>query len=125
VLGILFSSSLFAGRAPAGHVALTVMFGGVNRPDLGKADETTLLATARRELGDILGASGDPVFHHLSRWPQAIPQYELGYGQYLQAMEDCERQHPGLFIGGHVRDGISVPNCIAAGQRLAERVQRP
>jgi hypothetical protein len=35
-------------------------------------------------------------------------------------MTRVETQHPGLFIGGHVRDGISLANCIAAGGRLAE-----
>lgn len=122
VLGILFSSALFPGRAPDGHVALTVMLGGVHRPDLGQAEIEKLLPIAQRELGDILGVSGEPAFQHLSRWPQAIPQYELGYGQYLKTMAECEQQHPGLFIGGHVRDGISVPNCIEAGKKLAERI---
>jgi hypothetical protein len=26
---------------------------------------------------------------------------------------------PNLFIGGQARDGISLANCLAAGQRLA------
>ena len=30
-------------------------------------------------------------------------------------MTSAEARHAGLFIGGHVRDGISVANCIAAG----------
>lgn len=123
VLGVLFSSSLFAGRAPADHVALTVMLGGVNRPDLGQADESTLLRVAQRELAEILGVSGDPVYHRLHQWPRAIPQYNLGYGEYLQAIEAAEFAHPGLLIGGHVRDGISLTNCITAGRRLAKRAE--
>jgi oxygen-dependent protoporphyrinogen oxidase len=121
VLGVLFSSSLFAGRAPDGHVALTVMMGGIHRADLGQADASTLLPVAQRELREILGVTGDPVFQQLHTWPRAIPQYNLGYGQYLRAIETCEAQHDGLLIGGHVRDGISLTNCIAAGQKLAER----
>ena len=121
VLGVLFSSSLFEGRAPAGHVGLTVMMGGIHRADLGQADEQTLLRVAQRELSEILGVTGDPVFRRLHSWPRAIPQYNLGYGQYLRAIEACETAHSGLLIGGHVRDGISLTNCIAAGQKLAER----
>ncbi len=121
VLGILFSSTLFEGRAPTGHVGLTVMFGGVNRTDLGDADEPTLVGIAKRELGEILGATGDPVFQRLSQWPRAIPQYDLGYGQFISVIEDCERSHRGLLIGGHVRDGISLSNCISAGEKLAKR----
>lgn len=121
ILGVLFSSTLFKGRAPEGHVGLTVMFGGVNRPDLGSADQATLAGIAQRELTEILGVTGEPVFQHLTQWPRAIPQYNLGYGQFLRAIEDCERSHPGLFIGGHVRNGISVPNCIEAGAELAQQ----
>lgn len=124
VLGILFSSSLFAGRAPEGHVGLTVMMGGVRRPDLGEADESALLRVAQRELEDILGVSGSPVYQRLHQWPRAIPQYNLGYGQYLRAIETCEQTHSGLLIGGHVRDGISLTNCISAGKKLAERAMR-
>lgn len=119
ILGAIFSSTLFADRAPADHVALTVMLGGVRRPDLGRADEATLITTAQRELKAVLGVSGDPVFQRLHRWERAIPQYNMGYGHYLQTMEACERAHPGLHIGGHVRNGISLPNCIIAGQKLA------
>ncbi|MCC5022982.1 MAG: protoporphyrinogen oxidase [Candidatus Synoicihabitans palmerolidicus] len=121
VLGILFSSSLFAHRAPDGHVGLTVMMGGVRRPDLGTASLDELLPVALRELSEILGVSGEPVFTQLHQWPHAIPQYNLGYGQYLRTMEDCERLNPGLLIGGHVRDGISLPNCLSAGHKLARR----
>ena len=28
----------------------------------------------------------------------------------------------GLFIGGNVRDGISLPDCVKSGQKLADRV---
>ncbi|GAB5559675.1 MAG: protoporphyrinogen oxidase [Synoicihabitans sp.] len=122
ILGILFSSSLFAGRAPNGHVALTVMMGGVHRADLGSGDLDTLLGVARRELGEILGVTGDPLYQRLHRWPRAIPQYNVGYGRFLRTMAACEQSHAGLFIGGHVRDGISLTNCIKSGQELANRV---
>src|SRR5690606_6435492 len=103
-LGVLFSSSLFPGRAPDGHVALTMMFGGALRRDLGQASEERLLALARTELGELLGVSGDPVYHRLHAWPRAIPQYNLGYERFLEAISDCELRNPGILIGGHVRD---------------------
>jgi protoporphyrinogen/coproporphyrinogen III oxidase len=121
VLGVLFSSSLFPGRAPDGHVAVTVMMGGLMRPDLGRAPLADLLPIAAKELAELLGVQGEPVFLRHHAWPKAIPQYNLGYGRFLDAMTRCEQGHPGLLIGGHVRDGIALPACLAAGQRLAER----
>lgn len=122
VLGILFSSSLFEGRAPEGHVALTVMTGGVNRPDLGRLTASELLPKVREELAGMLGVTGDPVFIRQNAWARAIPQYNLGFERHLEVMERCERDHPGLLIGGQARDGIALTACIAAGRKLATRV---
>lgn len=121
VLGVLFSSSLFAERAPDGHVALTVMTGGAIRPDLGRLPLAELLPKVRDELAEILGVRGEPVFVRHNAWARAIPQYNLGFERHLEAMERCERTHSGLYIGGQTRDGIALTACIAAGQKLAER----
>ncbi len=123
VLGVIFNSTLFPNRAPNGHVALTAMTGGSLRPDLARLDDDTLLAYVKRDLSDLLGVSGEPVFIRRNFWPHAIPQYNLGYERFLDLIARTEAAHPGLFIGGHIRDGISVPNCIAAGEKLAARAQ--
>ena len=122
VLGILFSSSLFAGRAPDGHVALTVMVGGSRQPELARLPTEKLLAAVDADLRELLGVRGAPVFQRHTFWPRAIPQYNLGYEGPLDAMAACERANPGLFIGGQARDGIALPACLAAGEKLAARI---
>jgi len=121
-LGVLFSSSLFEGRAPEGHVALTVMVGGMRKPELGRLSEEELYSRIKPDLTELLGAEGEPVFRRLHSWPAAIPQYNLGYGRFLDLMQDFEQKHPGLHLGGNSRDGIAVPNCMASGLRLASCV---
>lgn len=121
VLGILFSSSLFPGRAPLGHVALTVMVGGMRQPQLANLPTDRLLEAVRPDLKELLGVEGEPSFIRHAHWPRAIPQYNLGYEHFQAAFAAAERVHPQLFIGGQARDGISVSACIAAGEKLAER----
>jgi oxygen-dependent protoporphyrinogen oxidase len=121
LLGVLFSSTLFPGRAPDGHVALTVMIGGALQPELAARPADRLWAAVRPDLRDLLGVSGEPVFTRHTFWPHAIPQYNLGHERHLEAMTACERTHPGLFIGGNARDGSALPNCLLAGSRLAEQ----
>ena len=121
VLGVLFSSSLFPNRAPDGYVALTVMIGGARQPDLARLPIDGMLAAVDRDLRELLGVSGAPVFQRHTFWPSPIPQYNLGYERYLETMTACERSHPGLFLGGQARDGIAVPACLAAGEKLAAR----
>lgn len=122
VLGILFSSSLFPGRAPTGHVALTVMVGGMRQPEIARLPQEQLLAAVDRDLRELLGVDGEPVFQRHTFWPRAIPQYNLGHERYLETMAAAERNHAGLFIGGQARDGIALPACLAAGEKLAQRV---
>lgn len=119
ILGVLFSSSLFPGRAPEGHVALTVLVGGTRQPEVAGLAPDRLLGRIRTDLQELLGVTGEPVFQHHTLWPRAIPQYNLGYERHLDAMAACERANPGLHIGGQARDGISLPACVASGELLA------
>ena len=125
ILGVLFSSTLYPDRAPADHVALTVYAGGTRQPEVAGLAPAALRDRVLADLRDLLGVSGDPVFSHTTLWPHAIPQYNLGYERFVDTMARVEAEHAGLFIGGHVRDGISVVNCLAAGQRLAEAAGGP
>jgi len=121
VLGILFSTSLFPGRAPAGHVGLTIFAGGTRQPDNARLNTPALLRRIAPDLRDLVGASGDPAFIKHSAWPKAIPQYNLGYERFLEPLTRCEQDHPGVFIGGNVRDGISLPDCVKSGAELGRK----
>jgi len=117
ILGALFPSSLFAGRAPEGEVLLTVFVGGERQPELAVADTETVRATVLPELKALLGIRGEPTFIHHKHWPRAIPQYKLGYGKLLAQMDAVEKQFPGLKLAGNYRDGISLSYCIEAAAK--------
>ena len=123
VLGVLFSSTLFPGRAPADHVALTVLVGGTRNPELARLSTDALASAVEPDLRDLLGVRGPPVFRRHTFWPRAIPQYNLGYQEHLEAIARVERSYRGLCIGGQARNGISLPACIAAGESLARRIE--
>ncbi len=123
ILGTLFSSTLFPGRAPAGHVALTTFVGGMRQPELARLDDEALAALVGEELGRLVGAQGTPAYFRVQRWPRAIPQYTVGYQRFKDIMNALEAGAPGLFVGGNCRDGISLANCLAGGQRLAAAVR--
>jgi oxygen-dependent protoporphyrinogen oxidase len=55
-------------------------------------------------------------------YPQAIPQYNLGYERFRNLMAAMETESPGLFLAGHYRDGISVSDCIVSGEKVAGRL---
>ena len=122
ILGATFSSTLFANRAPAGHVLITSYIGGCRAPDLAVCAATTLTDLTQRDLQAILGVRGKPVFVHHTLVPKAIPQYEVGYGRFKDLMSDIENKMPGVFFAGSYRDGISLANSIVSGHDVAGRV---
>jgi oxygen-dependent protoporphyrinogen oxidase len=120
ILGTLFSSTLFPGRAPEGYVALTTFVGGTRQPELCAQDDAALVAMVQGELADLLGVHGAPVITRVQRWPRAIAQYVVGFQKFKNACYAAEAAAPGLFLGGPCCDGVSLSNCIGAGRRLAD-----
>ncbi len=120
LLGVLFSSSMFDGRAPDGHVALTCMMGGSINPQYADNDDRVVL----QELNKLLGVTGKPSFRHQTTWPQAIPQYSLNYQEKLNTLNTCEQSYPGLYLAGNYRNGISVVDCMLNGLDLGKKLSR-
>ncbi len=123
ILGTIFSSALFPNRAPAGHVTLTSYVGGARYPELALLPADQLVETTLADLRALLGVKGRPVFTHTAVYPQAIPQYNVGYGKYRQALDALEAAAPGLFFAGHYRDGVSLGDSIVSGCNISRRVE--
>jgi protoporphyrinogen/coproporphyrinogen III oxidase len=122
VLGVVFSSTIFPGRAPDGHVLLTAFAGGTRDPDLVHADPQTLTARVLDDLRVLLGTQGEPTFRAVQVWPRAIPQYVLGYGRFKDIADEIERRNPGLILAGTYRDGVSLGEALNSGERGASRI---
>lgn len=122
ILGTIWSSVLFQGRAPEGHVALTTFVGGSRQPELCGQDDKRLTETVVGELQRIMNVTGDPVFTKIIRWEKAIPQYNLGYLDVVQKIESCEKEYPGLFFCSNFRGGIAVGDCVMNGKKTADRL---
>ena len=98
ILGTIFSSSLFPNRAPAGHLTLTSYIGGERQPELALLPTEKLVKRVCEDLRVLLGVHGRPVFVHGVAYPRAIPQYNLGYGRFLERLTEIESQASGLYF---------------------------
>lgn len=124
VLGTIFSSTLFPGRAPEGSVLLTTFVGGARSPERALQNDQAVAATVQAELAGLVGAKGSPQFIRITRWPQAIPQYTLGHLQRMSEIERAESDQPGLFFCANYRGGVAVGDCIKSAAATAERVAK-
>ncbi|MBE0530136.1 MAG: protoporphyrinogen oxidase [Rhodospirillales bacterium] len=124
-LGALFSSTLFADRAPPGHVLLTAFLGGRQDPQAMEMADKDVLTEIEVDLATTLGIRGKAALRHLTRWPQAIPQYPLGHLDRVATVDEFLAPFPDLYLRGNWRGGISVADCVRNGEALAERIASP
>ncbi len=122
ILGCLFSSSMFAGRADPQHVLLTTFVGGVRSAPLAQREPDAIGADVAAALARYLGAR-QPLWQVVTRWPRAIPQYTLGHLQRIAAVERAEAALPGLRFCANWRGGVSVADCIKSAHATADEVQ--
>lgn len=121
ILGCLFSSSMFDGRADAATVLLTAFVGGARSGPLALDSDVNVAVRVEQALATYLGA-GRPLWQVVTRWPRAIPQYTLGHLQRVARVEQVETGHPGLKFCANWRGGVSVADCIKSAHTAADEV---
>ncbi len=121
ILGTLWNSSIFSGRAPENGLALSTFVGGSRQPDLPDKSDSQLMDLVNSELKDLMNISASPDFVKIVRWEKAIPQYTIKQNDALQAIKNIEDKNPGLFISGNFRGGISVSDCIENADFLSDK----
>ena len=122
ILGSIWSSSIFSGRAPKDHHAFTVFIGGGLDPDAYDLSDSDLREQIDKDLGRIVGAHGPFAKEQIVRWERAIPQYPIGHVERISRLrEQCSRI-PGLFLSGNYFDGVSTNDCIRNSRRTADEV---
>lgn len=118
VLGAVWSSRLFAGRAPAGQTLVTAFVGGARDPQAAALSDDEVSAVAARELAATLGARREPRLVLLTRYARSIPQYVAGHAARLKVLEETEARFPGLVLLGNYRGGVSVGDVVRNAESL-------
>jgi oxygen-dependent protoporphyrinogen oxidase len=114
-------TSKWPGRAPDGHVLLRGFLGGGRDPQRLDDTDEELIATARTELGELLGIRGEPIITRVFRWTRQSPQYEVGHLQRVAAIDDHLASLPGVFLTGSGFRAIGIPDCVADARATASR----
>ena len=117
LLGALFMSRLFAGRAPAGSELVTALLGGVRWPGAVDAPDVTLRARIEAGLDRALGLTAAPRLLAVTRWPRAVPQPGPGHPAAVRAIRARLGRLPPLALAGACWDGVALGECLASGAR--------
>lgn len=114
-------SSKWADRAPRGSVQLRCFVGRDGAQSPLEMDDRDLTQAVLDELRPLLGITGTPVLARVYRWREAMPQYEIGHLERLDAMQAALAATPGLILAGAPYRGVGLPDCIAQGVSAAEQ----
>lgn len=121
-LGVLWESSIFPGRAPAGGALLRVFLGGRRRPEVAAEPAAALVERARHEVAAVMGVTATPDVTQVMVWPDAIAQYTLGHLARRARIADLVGRHPGLHVCGTSYDGVAFNQAIVSGRAAARAV---
>jgi oxygen-dependent protoporphyrinogen oxidase len=121
VLGTVWMSSLFPGRAPERMANMATFVGGATDPATTELPAEEIAGIVERELGPILGISGAPVERMVWVHRRALPQYNVGHRRLVAEILGEADLVPGLFLVGNYLDGPSTGACVDLAFRTAER----
>ena len=123
VLGTVWNSSLFPGRAPEGYVLLTSFLGGATNPGIVQKSSEELASLVHRELTPLLSIRNQPMFSNVTVWQKALPQYNVGHLARLAAIEKMRNAFPGLYFAGNYLHGPAIGACVDHALKVADEIR--
>ncbi|QEC53838.1 oxygen-dependent protoporphyrinogen oxidase [Anseongella ginsenosidimutans] len=122
ILGCIFNDQTFPELSVNKGASFTVMIGGSRMKDFFRYSKEDFLSIARETLAVHLKSSRFrvPDASFVQVWPQAIPQYNTGYMQILEAIKK-ETKKGKLVVSGNFISGIAVSDCIRHAKLVASQ----
>ncbi|HUG14665.1 MAG TPA: protoporphyrinogen oxidase [Thermomicrobiales bacterium] len=119
---VTWTSNKFGGRAPPGIALLRAFVGRAGNESPAFLPDDELIARACSELAVILDITAEPIVSRVYRWPNALPQYNLGHQERLARIDERIERLPGVALTGAAYRGIGIPDCIRDAQEQSERL---
>ncbi|MDP4183580.1 MAG: protoporphyrinogen oxidase [Bacteroidota bacterium] len=123
ILGVLFLSSFLKDRAPKEGALLSIFLGGMRKSHLVDLSDDEIIDIIRNSVKEMMKIDQfNPDLLEIHRYEHAIPQYGIDSKDKLEAIASIEKQYPGLFLAGNIRDGIGMADRIKQGRLVAEEI---
>ena len=124
VLGSVWNSSLFPGRAPEGQALLTSFVGGATDAVAASLEPQELTSLVHRGISPLLSIANAPVFSNVTVWPRALPQCNLGHADRLARIEQLRARFPGIWLIGNYLRGPAIGSCVDQALAVAQNVRK-
>ncbi len=89
---------------------------------LAGMDDEELVRALRADLGDATGLRAAHIAEHVSRWPDALPQLEVGHLDRMATIRRGLEHLPGVTLAGAAYGGLGIAACVSSGVDAATRL---
>ena len=118
-----FASAKWPHWAGPGRTILRVSTGRAGDDRAISMGDDELRDRLAEEIAQLTGRSVEPETHRVSRWPDSFPQYRVGHGNLVRAIEgELHVNFPGVEVCGSSYGGAGLPACISSGRSAGRRI---
>lgn len=121
-LGTIFSSHMFPGRAPEGHLLVETLVGGRRHPERLELPDEEIVTRAYEDIKQLMELPDPPVFSRVLRPRWGIPQMEEGYPSLLAWRNQLHEMLDSLHICGFGWQGIGINDMHKEAWKVAKRI---
>ncbi|EFQ83827.1 protoporphyrinogen oxidase [Aeromicrobium marinum DSM 15272] len=121
-----FSSSKWDWTAASGRTVVRTSLGRAGESTTLLADDRTLadgaLSDLRSALAEACPDLPDPADRHVQRWGGGLPQYDVGHGARIDAVDRAVAGVRGLEVCGAAYRGVGIPAVIDSAEAAVARL---
>jgi len=118
-----FFTNKWPDPATPGRQVLRISAGHSRDHRVDTLDDEAITKQLLGELAEATGCELEPIETRLSRWPGALPLYQVGHAASVAAIEaELTRTVPGAALAGAGYRGAGIPACIRSGRAAAVAV---
>ncbi len=132
LLACTFVDQKFPHRVPPNGRLIRAFFGGAAADRIARCNNDEIAAIARLELARALNAAAPisgpaptpappPILTVVRRWPNSLPQYEVGHPARVAELDARLQTLPGLTLLGNALHGVGLPDLIRAARAAVRR----
>ncbi|MBT2697509.1 protoporphyrinogen oxidase [Bacillus sp. ISL-40] len=111
------------GTTPKDMALLRCYVGKPNDQAAVDLSDEEIINIALRDLNKTMNITDKPLFHIITRWKKAMPQYNVGHIERMKSVkESLIKELPGVFLAGGSYEGVGIPDCIDQGEAAVKKV---
>ena len=116
-----FMSTKWLHLADPELVLVRLSCGRANEKVIEAISDEELVARLHADLVDATGVKAAPIDSYVQRWPNAMPQMEIGHLELASKIREDLATFKGIYLAGSSYDGIGIGACLNSGAKAARQ----